>query len=430
MILRFYDPDQGKITLDGVDLTEINVKWLRSLICVVEQEPAMLAGSVMRNIKFGRRDASDAEAIEAARQANCYDFIMQLPQGFDTELTSGGGGLSGGQKQRVAVARALCRGAKILLLDQATSALDTHSEKMVISEINKRKNGRTTLIVAHRLSTIRAADKINGIEHGSIVENGTHDELMKKEGVYFKLVILQGGDSKKSDEKVKSRKNSVHSKKEEIDAETGFSRSASLRFRKSLKDRTRSQLSQTAAHATKKLTPDEPYDPLKDENSQQAEMTRGQITKRILGYNSKETCIMVMGGLSAIVNGAIMPFFSMIFSYLLQVLGRPAGEERDMGIIYGSVAFGVIGLISFVTQFLQNSCFAKSGEKLTRRLRRISFKSILGQDMTWFDSPKNSPSVLVGSLASDCVQVQGAAGQSLGAMFQAIAAIITGLSIE
>lgn len=425
LILRYYDPNHGVILLDGVDIRELDVAWLRSLIAVVEQEPMMLNLTVMENIRFGNKQASDAAVYLAAKRANCYDFIMDLPQGFETELTSGGGGLSGGQKQRVAVARALIRDAKILLLDQATSALDTHSEKLVINEINRRTKG-TTLIIAHRLSTIRAAHVIFGIEHGTIVEAGDHNALIAKKGVYFTLVTLQGGDTSiKKEEKKEPKLIEIEESDEEDELTPGLSRKESKRFRESTRSRALSTVKQQLPVVMpSKITSNEPYDPLSNE----AKIEQKGVVGRILGYNSPETCYMIFGSLAAAINGGIMPFFSIIFSNILKVLGEQ-GSEKSEGVLDWSLGFVAIGVVSFFTQFLQTACFAVSGERLTRRLRRISFHSILGQDMTWFDSPKNSPSVLVGSLATDCAQVQGAAGQSVGAMVQAIAAITVGFVI-
>lgn len=430
LILRYYDPDNGYITLDGVDLRELNVAWLRSLIAIVEQEPMLLGTTVMENIRFGNPEASDAEVYDAAKKANCFDFINELPQGFNTELISGGGGLSGGQKQRVGVARALIRNSKILLLDQATSALDTHSEKLVINEINARRVGHTTILIAHRLSTIRAADIIYGIERGTMVESGTHDELIQNQGVYFTLVTLQGGDKKRSASNASKPRSTVKSRQSikdyenEIDQETGLTRTQSKRFKNQLRQSNRS-LMKTAVPVAPQKESDEPFDPLANEIVPVQE----NIGRRILKYNSPELLYMSMGALSACINGAVQPSFSIIFSSILAVLAQPESSDRDHGVLLWSLAFVLIGIVNFFTQFLQIFSFGLSGEKLTRRLRRLSFHSIVGQDMTWFDSPKNSPSVLVGSLATDCAMVQGAAGKSLGAIFQAVTAIAVGLSI-
>ena len=343
LMLRYYDPDEGMITLDGVDIKELDVAWLRSLIAVVEQEPMMLNLTVMENIRFGNEMATDTDVYLAAKKANCYDFIMELPQGFETELTSGGGGLSGGQKQRVAVARALVRNAKILLLDQATSALDTHSEKLVINEINNRNEG-TTLIIAHRLSTIRAAHVIFGIEHGTIVEAGDHFTLIRKQGVYFTLVTLQGGDTSLEPKKPKVKK--IEAVKEEIDEETGLTRKESKRFRESIRSRTVSTVKAQMPIVLPKNN--EPYDPLGNEEK----MVQENIGRRILSYNSEEFCLMFWGAVGAAINGAIMPFFSIIFSSILEVLGEPDGAAKNAGVLDWSLGFLGIGIVSFFTQFI------------------------------------------------------------------------------
>ncbi|XP_053483260.1 bile salt export pump-like isoform X6 [Ictalurus furcatus] len=191
LIQRFYDPQQGMVTLDGHDLRSLNIQWLRSLIGIVEQEPFLFATTIAENIRYGRPGVSIEEVIQASKEANAYNFIMDLPQNFDTLVGEGGGQMSGGQKQRIAIARALVRNPKILLLDMATSALDNESEALVQEALDKARIGRTTITIAHRLSTIRNADVIVGFEHGRAVERGTHKQLMSRQGVYFTLVTLQ-----------------------------------------------------------------------------------------------------------------------------------------------------------------------------------------------------------------------------------------------
>uniref|UniRef100_A0AAR2IQS5 ABC-type xenobiotic transporter n=1 Tax=Pygocentrus nattereri TaxID=42514 RepID=A0AAR2IQS5_PYGNA len=191
LLQRFYDPQEGVVGIDGHDIRSLNVRCLRELIGVVSQEPVLFATTIAENIRYGREDVTQEEIEQATREANAYDFIMKLPDKFETLVGDRGTQMSGGQKQRIAIARALVRNPKILLLDEATSALDTESEAIVQAALDKVRLGRTTIIVAHRLSTIRNADIIAGFQNGKIVELGTHDHLMGMKGVYHSLVTMQ-----------------------------------------------------------------------------------------------------------------------------------------------------------------------------------------------------------------------------------------------
>ncbi|XP_014320099.1 phosphatidylcholine translocator ABCB4 [Myotis lucifugus] len=195
LIQRLYDPDEGMISIDGQDIRTFNVRYLREIIGVVSQEPVLFSTTIAENIRYGRGNVTMDDIKKAVKDANAYEFIMKLPQKFDTLVGERGAQLSGGQKQRIAIARALVRNPKILLLDEATSALDTESEAEVQAALDKAREGRTTIVIAHRLSTIRNADVIAGFEDGVIVEQGSHSELMKKEGLYFKLVNMQTSGS-------------------------------------------------------------------------------------------------------------------------------------------------------------------------------------------------------------------------------------------
>ena len=191
LVERFYDPDSGVVTLDGVNLRDLNVRWLRQQIGLVGQEPVLFSGSIGFNIATGKPGSTSEEVEAAAKMANAHAFIMEFPEGYDTEVGEKGGQLSGGQKQRIAIARAMIKNPSILLLDEATSALDNESEKVVQEALDDllAKQKRTTIVIAHRLSTIRYADKIAVVDKGSIVEEGSHDQLMAKgpDGYYYKL---------------------------------------------------------------------------------------------------------------------------------------------------------------------------------------------------------------------------------------------------
>jgi subfamily B ATP-binding cassette protein MsbA len=191
LVPRLYDVTEGAILIDGQDIRDVTLASLRSAIAMVSQDVVLFDDTVRANIAFGRSDTSDKEIMEAAKAAAAHDFIMKLPEGYDTVVGPGGGRLSGGERQRISLARAFLKDAPILLLDEATSALDSESERLVQDAIRKLMQGRTTLVIAHRLSTVRNAEKIVVMEAGRIMETGSHDALIAKAGAYARLHRLQ-----------------------------------------------------------------------------------------------------------------------------------------------------------------------------------------------------------------------------------------------
>ena len=191
LLLRFYDPQGGSILLDGVDLRDMRREDFRKAISLVPQDPVIFANSVLENIRFGRQDASDAEVISAANLAAAHQFILELPEGYETYVGERGVMLSGGQKQRIAIARAILRDAPVLLLDEATSALDSESEQAVQKAVDALAQDRTTIVIAHRLATVKKADCILVMDHGKVVAQGTHESLMKQGELYARLARLQ-----------------------------------------------------------------------------------------------------------------------------------------------------------------------------------------------------------------------------------------------
>lgn len=191
MLLRFYDPQSGQITLDGVPITALSLQDLRQRIGIVPQDSTIFSTSAIENIRYGRPDASDEQVMAAARAAHAHDFIQKLPEGYATFLGERGVRLSGGQRQRISIARAILKNAPLLLLDEATSALDTESERAVQAALEEAMKGRTTLVIAHRLSTVVNADRIVVLDGGCIVDMGTHAELMARNGLYARLASMQ-----------------------------------------------------------------------------------------------------------------------------------------------------------------------------------------------------------------------------------------------
>ena len=192
LIERFYDPDSGRVTLDGIEIRTFKLNWLRQQMGLVSQEPILFNETIRANVAYGKQgDVTEEEMIEATKASNAHNFISSLPHGYDTSVGERGVQLSGGQKQRIAIARAILKNPKILLLDEATSALDAESERIVQEALDRVMVNRTTVVVAHRLTTIKGADLIAVVKNGIIAEKGTHDNLMKiNNGAYASLVAL------------------------------------------------------------------------------------------------------------------------------------------------------------------------------------------------------------------------------------------------
>ncbi|XP_015214469.2 bile salt export pump-like [Lepisosteus oculatus] len=426
LIQRFYNPSKGMVTLDGHDIRSLNIQWLRSLIGIVEQEPVLFATTIAENIRYGREDASMEDIVRAAKEANAYDFIMDLPQKFDTLVGEGGGQMSGGQKQRIAIARALVKNPRILLLDMATSALDNESEAAVQEALDKARMGRTTITISHRLSAIRNADVIYEFEHGRAVGRGTHSELLAKKGIYYTLVSLQNKNFNNLSNKI-LKQESVN----EPLAENGRSlRKASYESsrRKSLRLRCHSltNVIPNAVSGNMDITVSGEYCSGKESQEMQGE-TEPIPVSRILKYNKPEWPYMLLGAFTAALNGCVNPLYAVLMTQILGTFARPDLDEQREQVNGISLLFVFVGVLSFFSQFLQGYAFGKSGELLTRRLRKVGFQAMLRQEIGWFDDPRNSPGTLTTRLASDASMVQGATGTQIGMMVNALTNI--GVSI-
>uniref|UniRef100_A0A8C8B9N2 ATP-binding cassette sub-family B member 5 n=1 Tax=Otus sunia TaxID=257818 RepID=A0A8C8B9N2_9STRI len=374
LLQRFYDPVQGEITLDGWDIRTLNVKWLRENIGIVSQEPVLFATTIAENIRYGREDISDAEIEQAAKEANAFDFISRLPDKFNTMVGERGAQLSGGQKQRIAIARALARNPKILLLDEATSALDTQSESIVQAALDKARTGRTTIVIAHRLSTIRTADTIAGFEKGIVVEQGTHSELMLQKGVYYSLVMQQ------------------------------VRTSVFITFTKKLRDQASS-----SCNDYRNLSP--------------------LSWLRILALNKPEWLYVLLGVIAAAVSGGVHPAFAVLFGKIIGAFQETDAEKRNKNTLVLSLMFLLLGVITLATHIIQGFMFGKSGEILTMRLRSLSFRALLQQEVGWYDDQKNAVGVLLTRLATDASQVKGATGSRLGLMTMTVFTLLTAIII-
>uniref|UniRef100_A0A4W6C9P8 ATP-binding cassette, sub-family B (MDR/TAP), member 4 n=1 Tax=Lates calcarifer TaxID=8187 RepID=A0A4W6C9P8_LATCA len=402
LLQRFYDPQEGSVCIDGHDIRTLNIRYLREMIGVVSQEPILFATTITENIRYGRPDVTQSEIEQAAKEANAYDFIMKLPDKFETQVGDRGTQMSGGQKQRIAIARALVRNPKILLLDEATSALDAESETIVQAALDKVRLGRTTIVVAHRLSTIRNADVIAGFQKGEVVELGTHSELMEKQGVYHTLVTMQEKEEEAEYELSADEKSPLV----QSFSETSLFRRKSTRG-SSFRGREKEDISQL-------------FLCLQDENVPPVSFLK------IMRLNLSEWPYMLVGTICAIINGAMQPLFAVIFSKIITVYP----DDIRMKSTFFSLMFAAIGGVSFFTMFLQGYCFGKSGEILTLKLRLGAFKAMMRQDLGWYDDPKNSVGALTTRLATDAAQVQGATGVRMATLAQNFANMGTSVIIS
>ncbi|KAL0963811.1 hypothetical protein UPYG_G00313890 [Umbra pygmaea] len=415
-----------RVTLDGHDIRSLNLPWLRSLIGIVEQEPVLFSTTIAENIRYGHPGVTMDDIVQATKEANAYNFIMELPQKFDTLVGEGGGQMSGGQKQRIAIARALIRNPRILLLDMATSALDNESEAVVQEALDKARMGRTTISIAHRLSTIRNADVIIGFEHGRAVETGTHNELLEKIGVYFTLITLQNKGNDMANDKASKGPDIDIPEEEILQKLRSFSRgNYGSVFRHSLRLRSHTQLSNEIPNAIADsiiIQSDQIFAPMESniepQRSKHVEEENEHVESapvaRILKYNKTEWPYMLIGSIGAAINGSVNPIYAILFSQILGTFSIRDVDEQTAQINGICLLFCAVAVISFFSQFLQGYAFGKSGELLTRRLRKLGFQAMLRQEVGWFDDPRNSPGALTTRLATDASMVQGATGSQIG----------------
>jgi len=393
LLERFYDCDEGSVTLDGKDLREYNVKWLRSKMSLVGQEPVLFAGTVAENISIAKSNATMEEIIQAAKDANAHDFITNLPEGYNTVVMQKGGNLSGGQKQRIAIARALITNPNILLLDEATSALDTKSERIVQDALEKASVGRTTVVIAHRLSTIKNADKIIVFNQGEIIESGTHEELMALNGTYANMVQLQSVSAKQDDR-------SKSSEEEEEDEE----------------EKKVNQIQVT-------LEGDE-SEKIEARRKKQKTITNWYVFRKTWAMHwSKEWKFNLMGNLFGIGQGAAFPAFSYIFAEILLALMLKTGSDLRNKVDFYCIMLVVCGAGAMIIVYCQSLNFLISGERFTHRLRKNLFSHLIRQKAGFFDEKGHEAAVFETTLAQDASLMHKMSGRLVGQFLKILSVI-------
>ncbi|XP_057764049.1 ABC transporter B family member 9-like isoform X2 [Salvia miltiorrhiza] len=424
LVERFYDPEAGQVLIDGVNLKQLKLKWIRGEIGLVSQEPILFTTSIKENILYGKEDATEEEIRRAIQLANAANFIDKLPQGLDTMVGEHGTQLSGGQKQRIAIARAILKNPKILLLDEATSALDAESERVVQEALDNVMTNRTTVVVAHRLTTIRNADMIAVVHLGKLVEQGTHDELMKDtEGAYTQLVRMQ--------ERAKETETSSSQEESPQVLERSLSRSDSQRL--SMRKSTSNDSSRHSFSLYGVPTFDMcGIQPIEDEGEEPDAVKLRKRKKvsisRLAALNKPEAPYLVLGCVGAGVQGLIFPMFGLLLSTAIRIFFEPSNQlSKDSK--FWALMMVVLGLSTLLALPVQNYFFGVAGGKLIQRIRSMSFKKVVHQEISWFDDPANSSGVIGARLSSDASTVRKLVGDALGLIAQNISTCIAGLVI-
>lgn len=370
LIERFYQPLSGMILMDGCDINDLDLKWLRGQIGLVNQEPALFAMSIRENILYGKFDATLDEINYASKLSESISFISNLPNGYETQVGEHGIQLSGGQKQRIAISRAMLKNPAILLLDEATSALDIESEKSIQEALDRVMVGRTTLVVAHRLSTIKNADIIAVVHGGKILEHGTHEELMHDPNSAYALLV------------------------NDQEAAVVQQPSSFLNF-EPLQDRPRGRTSFGSSFRYDK-------DPIGHHASESNDIAKPLPVSlsRLYSMVGPNWITLLCGSISALLAGAQTPLFALgvaqaLISYYME-WESTLREVKKIALLFGGAA-----ILTLVFHTIEHLNFSIIGERLTLHVRELMFKAILRNEIGWFDGSSNTSSALLSRLETD-----------------------------
>ncbi|XP_051136695.1 ABC transporter B family member 11-like [Andrographis paniculata] len=409
LIQRFYDPQFGEVLIDGINLKKFQLKWIRSKIGIVSQEPMLFTATIIENIAYGKEGATSEEIIAAAELANLNDFVNKLPEGLQTMVGEHGIQLSGGQKQRVAIARAILKDPKILLFDEATSALDANTERNVVKALEEMKVNRTTVVVAHRLSTIRNADMIAVFHHGRIVEQGKHSELLENpEGVYSTLVSSQ------------EVLHDVVKQTSKYDSEICISSNVDRPDSTGTKS--------TASFLDSNSIDTQMVSPYSINSSEKLQEIKEVSIFRIARLNKPEQLILVAATGFAVVSGTILPFFALVMSSVIGAFYEsPHKLRKDSK--FGALMLFIIGVIALISTLLRSFLFGVAGNRLIRRIRLKCFEKVVNMEIGWFDKPENSSGAIGSRLSTDAAMIRALVGDNLSQLVQQAASIAVGLAI-
>ncbi|QCE15423.1 ATP-binding cassette [Vigna unguiculata] len=396
LVNRFYDPSSGVIFIDGQNIKDLNLKFLRRNIGAVSQEPSLFAGTINDNLKVGKMDADDQEIQKAAIMSNAHSFISQLPNQYLTEVGERGVQLSGGQKQRIAIARAILKNPPILLLDEATSALDSESEKLVQEALETATQGRTVILIAHRLSTVVNADIIAVVENGQVAETGTHQSLLDTSRFYSTLFSMQNLESVPEPRATISKTKSA--RQEDFPTET------------------RPPL-EVQGEARKNIT----EQPVLKEHNKMSSRKRNIFFRIWFGFRKRELVKISIGSIAAAFSGISKPFFGF-FIITIGVAYFKEDAKTKVGLY--SAIFTAVGMLSLFSHTVQHYFFGMVGEKAMANLRRALYSGLLRNEVGWFDKSDNTVGSLTSRVISDTAMVKVIIADRMSVILQCVSSIL------
>ncbi|KAL8908502.1 MAG: hypothetical protein Q9171_005420 [Xanthocarpia ochracea] len=448
LVERFYDPVGGQVYLDGHNVSGLNLRWLRQQMALVSQEPTLFGTTIYGNILHGligtkHENASPEEQkeliVNAAKMANAHDFVSGLPEGYETNVGERGFLLSGGQKQRIAIARAMVSDPKILLLDEATSALDTKSEGVVQAALDVAAKGRTTIVIAHRLSTIKTADNIVVMSQGRIVEQGTHDELLERRSAYYNLVEAQRLSAETEAEGMEKFEEQedlyevVKVASQESKSGTNLTRTNTEKSAGNNIDDSKTNMS-LRARLTRTATGKSVSERVLEErgSDKKAEYSLWTLIKVVGSFNKKEWHLMLVGLFFSIIAGGGNPTQAVFFAKGVVALSLPPSMygqlRRDAD--FWSLMYLMLAFVQFIALCLQGAAFAYCSERLVHRARDQAFRTMLRQDIAFFDKEENSAGALTSFLSTETTHLAGMSGSTLGTILLVLTTLVAAIVLS
>lgn len=417
LIERFYDPHAGGVFLDGVDIRELNLHSLRRKIGYVGQEPVMFSGTIRENLLYGKENATEEELMEALKKAEAYKFVMSKDKKLDTYIGIGGGQLSGGQKQRLAIARAILKNPPILLLDEATSALDRENEMAIQKTLDAIAGGRTTVVVAHRLTTIQDADRIYVMSNGEVAEYGTHQELLDRHGKYEALVKLQ------LTQKDEENKKEVAPQEIILKKNTSYATSFKKEKPEDL-DRMRESIQNDLKHEAQILKKAGVI------NNRSKRVFRRLFTDYIM----KHWFHCSAAYLCSMIAGAVQPVMAVLMGNIIEnlvLLSYPAfrAHAREQVDLYSGM-FVVLGGGAMIVNAISSYLFTLLGEKISMELKMKTYDITLRREISYFDKSENNPGIISSRISFETQNINRLIGSFFGVVFNGIGAFACGIILS